>query len=146
MLGGVVDAEYGRAAHEGRKVGGERADQRLVDAGSGQIAEQALARRADQDRQAERLAQGAGQRQRLQVLRSRLAEADAGIEKNACAGYAGAIGEHERASKESLDVRLDVEIGIDALPVVHDRDGGAALGDHIRHRGVLLQSPDVVDH
>ena len=116
VLGGVMDTENGGAARERREVGGERADQPVVDAGAEQIAEQALARHADQDRQAEGRAQARGQRERLEILRLVLAEADARVEQDARARNAGAIGERQRAIKETAEVGFDVEIRIDARP------------------------------
>src|SRR5687768_6344712 len=78
--GDIVHAEYARSALEGEDVGGDGAGQALgLRAAAGELAEEALARRADHDRPAERhdLAEPA---QQLEVVVDGLAEADAGIE------------------------------------------------------------------
>jgi hypothetical protein len=144
VLGGVVDAENRGAARERGKIGRHGDDQAAVDVGQ-QIAEQALAGHTDQNRQPEGRAQRAGQSERVAVLRPVLSEADARVEQDASALYAGAIGELEGEIKETREIGLNVKIGIDVFPVVHDHRGGAALGNHVGHRRIFLQSPDVID-
>ena len=79
------------------------------------------------------------------VLLPRLAEADARIEQDPAKGHASARREVERALEEALDVVEDVDRRIRLLPVVHDDDRRAGLRDGVRHAGIALQSPDVVD-
>ena len=53
--------------------------------------------------------------------------------------------EVERALEEALDVVENVDRWIRRFAVVHDDDGRAGLRDGVRHAGIALQSPDVVD-
>src|SRR5271166_6227362 len=77
VLGCIVHPEHRRPARERREVGGERWDEPVVHPGAEQIAEQALAGNADQDRQAELRAQARGRLERLEVLNLVLAKTDA---------------------------------------------------------------------
>ena len=79
------------------------------------------------------------------ALFRRLAEADAGIEHDAVAGDAGALGDLQRASKERLDIGDDVDGRVGRLAVMHDDDRHAVFGDDRGHGGIALQAPDVVD-
>ena len=106
--------------------------------------DEALARSADQERQAE-AAPGVEPGDAGHALLRRLAEADAGIEHDALARDAGARGDFERAREERGHVGDDVDRRIGALAIVHDDDRRAALGDDARHVGIALQAPDVVD-
>ena len=58
----------------------------------------------------------------VEALLWRLAEADAGIERDALARDAGARGNGERALEERRHVGDDVDCGIGALAIVHDDD------------------------
>ena len=80
------------------------------------------------------------------VLLSRLAEADARIEHDPAKGHASARGEVERALKEALDIIENVDRRIGRIPVVHDDDRRASLRHGVRHVGIALQAPNVVDH
>ena len=60
-------------------------------------------------------------------------------------GHAGARGEVERALEETLDVIKNVDRRIGAIPVVHDDDRRASFRHGVRHAGIALQAPDVVD-
>ena len=60
-------------------------------------------------------------------------------------GDAGRRGKVERALKEALDVVENVDRRIRLLAVVHDDDRRPGLRDGVRHAGIALQSPDVVD-
>ena len=75
----------------------------------------------------------------------RLAEADARIEQDAAERRARRSGQVERALEEPLDVVENVDRRIRLIAVVHDDDRRAGLGDRVRHAGIALQSPDVVD-
>ncbi len=79
------------------------------------------------------------------ALFRRLAEADAGIEDYALAGDAGARRNIERAVEEGRHVGNDVDGRIRGLAVVHDSDRHATLGDEVRHVGIALQPPHVID-
>ena len=79
------------------------------------------------------------------VLLRRLAEADARIEQNTAERHAGARGEVERAFEETLDIIENVDRRVRLLAVVHDDEGGAGIGYRIRHAGIALKAPDVVD-
>ncbi len=106
--------------------------------------DEALARSADQERQAE-AAPGVEPGDADQALLRRLAEADAGIEHDALARDAGARGDFERAREELGDVGDNVDGWIGGIAIVHDDDGRIVLGDDARHVGVALQPPHVVD-
>ena len=84
-------------------------------------------------------------RQHRQTLLLRLAEADAGIEHDAVARNAGALGDTERAGEEPVDVGHDVDRRIGALAVVHDDDRHGVPGHDAGHVGIALQTPHVVD-
>ena len=79
------------------------------------------------------------------VLLPRLAEADAGIEQDPAEGRAGRCRKVEGALEEALDVVEDVDRRIGLVPVVHDDDRRARLRHGVRHAGIALQAPDVVD-
>src|SRR5580692_12901143 len=57
-----------------------------------------------------------------QALLCRLAEADAGIERDALARDAGTRGNDERALEERRHVGNNVDCGIGAVAIVHDDD------------------------
>src|SRR5271165_6015797 len=82
VLGGVVYAKHGGAACERREVGGESPDQATLHPRAEQVAEQPLARDADQHREPERLAQARGRLERFQILGFVLAEADPRIDEH----------------------------------------------------------------
>src|SRR5579863_9251392 len=79
MFGDVVNTENRGAASRGNEISGDRADEAPVDARSEYRPEQALARNADEQRQAV-VAKAIKLAQRCQVLRRGFAEADAWIE------------------------------------------------------------------
>ena len=108
---------------------GDRAAQALVGRSGRNLVDEALARGAEQERQAERL-ELAEPRDRDEALLRRLAEADAGIEHDVLARDAGARGDLERAREERRDIGHDVDRGIGGLAVVHDDDRHGVLGDH----------------
>ena len=126
------------------QVAGDRAAEALVGRRGRDRVDEALARGADQERQAERF-ELREPRDGGDALLRRLAEADAGVEHDALARDAGAVGDLERAGKERRDVGHDVDGRIGGLAVVHDDDRHGVLGHHARHVGIALQAPDVVD-
>jgi len=86
--------------------------------------DKALARGADQDRQA-KPAPGVEPGDANQALLRRLAKADAGIEHDALAGNTGTGGNGERAFEERGDVGDDVDPRIGGIAIVHDDDGAS---------------------
>ena len=90
--------------------------------------DEALARGADQERQAES-SPGVEPGDAGEALLRRLAEADAGIEHDPVARNAGARGDLERALEERGDVGDDVDRRIGLVAIVHDDDGRAVFGD-----------------
>ena len=56
-----------------------------------------------------------------------------------------ALSARRRLLEEPLHVGHDVEVAIDGLAIMHDDDGGAGLGHGVRHGGILLKTPDIVD-
>ena len=124
-------------------MGGDRTAKALMRLRRRHRADEALARGADQQRQAERL-QFAEPGQRHHALLRRLAEADAGIEHDIAGRNAGLRGDVERPREEGGDILHDVDAGIGAVAVVHDDHGHAARRDQRRHAGIALQPPDVV--
>ena len=106
--------------------------------------DEALARQAHEQRQAEFAQLGKPRDHRDALLRG-LAEADAGIEHDALARDAGARRDVERAREERLHVGHDVERRIDGLAVVHHDHRHAVLGGDACHVGIALQAPDVVE-
>jgi hypothetical protein len=83
---------------------------------------------------------------RLDALRRRLAEADAGVEHDAFARDAGLARNAERAREERLDVGHDVDRRVGLVAIMHDHDRCSVLGHDRGHVGVALQAPHVVDH
>ena len=113
-LGDVVRADD-RGAVCGRKnMGGDRAAQALVGRGGRNLIDEALARSADEERQAEGFELGKPGDGRDALLR-RLAEADAGVEHDVLARDAGARGDVERAGEERRDIGHDVDRWIGGL-------------------------------
>ncbi len=106
--------------------------------------DEALARGADQDRQAEML-ELPELGNRLHALFRGLAEADPGIEHDRVARDAGLFRDAERIIEERVDVGYDADGGLGLVAVVHDDDRHAMLADHAGHVGIALQAPDVVD-
>ena len=106
--------------------------------------DEALARGADQERQAERL-------ELRQPGDARPCSAPASCRSRcrdrarSCRARCRPVGDVERAGEEGLDVGHDVDRGIGGVAVVHDHDRHAVLGDDARHVGIALQAPDVVD-
>ena len=95
------------------------------------VAEQALARHADQHRQAERRDEARRRLERLEVLGLVLAEADPGIDEHASARNVRPIDQRERPLEEAPHVGLDVDLRIDRLAIVHDHHRRAAVGDDV---------------
>ena len=139
-----MHAQYRSPSHERNRVGGERARETPIDLGVNDPADERLAGEPDQDRRSQSTEAieipDAGM-----VLLPRLAEADARIEQDPAKGHASARREVERALKETHDVIKDVDRRILLLPVVHDDDRRGGLRDGVRHAGIALQSPDIVD-
>ena len=96
---------------------GDRSAQPAIGRRRRYLVDEALARRADQERQAEFL-QFREPRDHRQALFRRHAKADAGIEHDIVARDAGAVGNLERALEEGGDVGHDVG-GIRLFAVVH---------------------------
>ena len=140
----VMHAQHRRPSHERDRVGGERAGETPIDLGVNDAADERLAREPDQDRRA-KATEAIEIPDAGMVLLPRLAEADARIEQDPAKGHASAGSEVERALEEALDVIEDVDRRIRLLAVVHDDDRRAGLRDGVRHAGIALQSPDVVD-
>ncbi len=130
--------------HERDRIGGDRADKALVDLGADDLADEGFAGEANEDRRAEspetREIPDAGV-----VLPRRLAEADSGIEQDAPERDAGARRQIERALEEAFDVVENVDRLVGLVAIVHDDDRRAGLGDRVRHRGIALQSPHIID-
>src|SRR6476659_2621599 len=87
-LGHVVDAQHAGAGREREDRVGDGAADPLVRAGAVDLADEALARGADQDRPAE-VAQLAEPAQQLEVVLERLAEADPRVDPDPLLGDAG---------------------------------------------------------
>src|ERR1700741_2204481 len=86
----------------------DRSAETLLRLGGTNARDEALARGADQDRQAERF-EFLEPRQRDYALLRRLAEADAGIEHDIAFANAGLAGDLQRARKEIGHVLHDVD-------------------------------------
>src|SRR6185312_4808533 len=106
--------------------------------------DEALARGADQQRQAEALEFGEAAEADNALLR-RLAEADAGVEHDLVAGDTGLRRDLQRAGKEGDHVGDDVDRRIGGVAVVHHDHRHAASGDQRSHGRVALQAPYIVD-
>src|SRR5437016_2101267 len=101
-LGDVVDAEHARAALQRDHVGGDApGDPVLWVGGAGELVDERLARDADQHAEAER-DDLVGPRQQLEVVRHRLAEADARIDVDLLLPHALADGELGAVAEERL--------------------------------------------
>ena len=142
----IVNPQDRRAvhdAHEARRDGaGDALGGRLL---AGHDPDGRLARHAEQHRTAERrkLPQAPDQ---LEILRRRLAEAEARIDQQPLLGDAGGQSDVDRARQEIADVGDDVQGGIDGRAIVHQHRRRAAVGDDAGHFAIPLKSPDVVDH
>ena len=143
-FGDVVGPDDRGAVHIGHHMGGNRAADPLHRLRRRHRVDEALARGADQDRQAEVL-EFVELGDRLHALLRGLAEADAGIEHDGFPRDAGLVGDVERMVEERVDVGDDADGGIGLVAVVHDDDRHAMLADHAGHVGIALQAPDVVD-
>jgi len=124
-------------------MGRDRAAEALMRLRRRDRADEALARGADQKRQAED-AEFIEPGQRRHALFGGLAEADTGIEHDVAAGNAGPVGYRERSRKIVGDILHDIERGVGAVAVMHDDDRRMTLRQQGRHRGIALQAPDVV--
>ena len=58
--------------------------------------------------------------------------------------YAGALRNLERTLKETQHVGDNVEIGINAIAIMHHDDSGVRFGDSVRHVGIALQPPHII--
>src|ERR1700733_2135083 len=140
----VMHAQPRSPSHERNRAGGERAGKPPIHLGVNDPADERLAGEPDQDRRP-KSSEAIEIPDAGMVLLSCLAKADAGIEEDPAKGYASAGRESERALEEALDVVENVERRILLLAVVHDDDRRAGLRDGVRHAGIALQAPNIVD-
>ena len=144
----VVDAQDRRAALEGGDGRRDARPEQVV--GAGQTAQGALAREADEHRPPER-DQHVEPAHELEVVRDRLAEADAGVEADPLLGDALRDREREPLLEERRDLGRDVVVARLRLHRprlalhVHEAEVRAGVGDDSRELGVAAQSRDVVD-
>src|SRR5579885_572215 len=121
---------------------------RLLDAG--QLADEALARAADQDGIA-RFGEASGSGNQLELLRHALAEADAGIERDALLFDAGCLASHSALEQEQAYFLDDIRITrpgervLRQSAAMHQHDIAATLRDQCWHRGIVAQCRNVVD-
>ncbi len=134
----------GAARRDAEHVGGDGAGQALLGLGGDHLADQRLARGAEQQREAEP-ADFAKPGQRRQILLERLAEADAGVEHDAVGADAGFRRALQRVLEEADDVGDDVDRAVDHRAVVHDDDTGIVGGRDMRHIRIAQQAPDIVE-
>src|ERR1700730_12458731 len=145
VFGRIVNPENRGAVGGRREIGGKRANKGFIDRRGGMFSEQRLTRNPDEDRQAVVLQRGKiGQGG--EILRPALAETDAGIENDTCAGNTSGFRNTQRLIEEAAHVRDDVKVGIDAVAIVHQDHRGASFGDRGGHGRIFLQSPNIVDH
>jgi len=135
-----VDAHNLRAAFDGEDVCGNRGSKPVVNRrAAGQLAQEALARSAEQERVAQRsqLVEAANERG---VLRYRLAEADAGVDDSMPAGDAGAAGQFECAVQLGAPLKRCLQQVQSYLRLDAGCRGGAGRGcpSARGERGVLL--------
>ena len=107
--------------------------------------DEALARGADQQRQAECF-QGAELGQHLDALFGRLAEADAGVEHNLLAADAGARPRSRASARRNCSISLMISIAGSAfsrlcMTMIGARERAATP----RHLRIALQAPDIVE-
>ena len=133
------------AVLDGQKMRGERAAEPSVGLGRRDRMDEALARSADQERQAE-----AAPVRRAARCRSCSAPASCRSrcrDRARCARArcrrAPAMSS-ERAKNAVTSATMSIA-GSARVAIVHDDDRRAVLGDDARHVGVALQAPDVVD-
>src|ERR1700730_8213438 len=117
-----MGADNPRAALYRDKMRGNRAAKTLMWLRRRDRTDEALARGADQQRQAE-YAEFIEPGQRRHALLRGFAEADAGVEHDISRRNARLGCNIERAGKEGGDILHDVDVGIDAFAVMHDDDG-----------------------
>src|SRR5262249_42017535 len=53
--------------------------------------------------------------------------------------------DHDRTFEETQDVVDDIDRRVDLAPVMHDDRGRLRPSNNLRHAGIALQAPDVVD-
>ena len=132
-----------RAILHGQRMGNDRSAEPAFGRRRRDCIDEALARRADKERQTEFLEPAQPGNCRHALFR-RLAEANAGIEDDGLPADAGARRDSKRARKESLDVVQYVDQRIHGLAIVHDDDADPVTGDNIGHVGIALQAPHVI--
>src|SRR5262249_59383247 len=115
MVGGCAR----RPAGDREERAGDRSAQPLIGRGGGYPVDEAVARRADEERKPERLELGKARDGRQTLLR-RLAEADPWVEHDVLARNAGARGDVERTGKERADIGDDIDRWVRGLAVMHD--------------------------
>ena len=138
-LGDVVDAQDVGALGGGEDGGGDRAAEPVVHLGAVDLADEALARGADDQRPAQ-LAQLAEPAQQLEVVLERLAEADPGIEPDPLLVDPGGDRDLHPLGEEGLDL---VDHVVVARVVLHRPR--VALHVHQHQPGTPLRAQSAAD-
>src|SRR5262249_4189476 len=131
-------------ARDREDMGGDRSTQPLIGGGGGYRVDEALARRADEERKPERFELGKARNGRQTLLR-RLAEADPWVEHDVLARNAGVRGEAGRKGKNRADVGDDIDGWARAPAVMHDDPGPGTLRNAPGELAIALQAPPVVN-
>src|SRR5262249_16359049 len=145
MLGHVVNAKERSPAGQSREARGYWPNERAVNAALDQRTQEPFSRDADKDWTA-KIQEITKPGNDLDVLQRGLPECNSGIKHDARPRDARLVRQHQRASKKPANVGHNIDRGVLLPTIMHDHDGRFARGDSLSHGGILLQTPNIVDH